>query len=64
MDGLLWLQINETNLSSSCPSNVTDPQTSGWVFVVFGECVVNLRQWFAFWIGLSSILFWLVAQVP
>ncbi len=64
MDGLQWLQVNATNLSSSCPNNVTDPQNSGWVFVVFGECIVNLRQWFAFWIGLSSILFWLVAQVP
>ena len=47
-----------------CPANITDPLHSGWVYHVFGECVYNLRQYFAFFFGMSSIVFWLFAQVP
>ena len=37
---------------------------SKWIYLYFGECVVNLRQYFAFFIGLSSIAFWICAQWP
>ena len=60
------VDINSSNLTEAehCPRNLTDPFHSGWVYLVFGECIINVRRWFAFWIGLSSILCWLIAQVP
>jgi len=35
-----------------------------WIYDYFGECVRGIRSGLSFWIGLSSILFWLFAQFP
>eukprot|EP00761_Pharyngomonas_kirbyi_P008399 gb/GECH01008410.1/.p1 GENE.gb/GECH01008410.1/~~gb/GECH01008410.1/.p1 ORF type:complete len:364 (+),score=80.21 gb/GECH01008410.1/:1-1092(+) len=35
-----------------------------WIATIFGECVYTPREKASFYIGLSSILCWLVAQVP
>ena len=64
-----WLSMETLmNLTNStavkCPPNATAAMHSAWIFHAFGECVENLRQYFAFFIGLSSIVFWLLAQAP
>jgi uncharacterized protein with PQ loop repeat len=35
-----------------------------WIHKYFGECIKTDTQMVAFFIGLSSICFWLVAQAP
>jgi len=35
-----------------------------WIYDYFGECVRGIRSGLSFWIGLSSIMFWLFAQFP
>ena len=35
-----------------------------WIYDVFGECVYNSRQEAGFFIGLSSTLIWMYAQIP
>jgi hypothetical protein len=50
--------------ATECPPELTAAMHSAWVFKYFGECVMNVRQWFAFVIGMLSIACWLVAQVP
>ena len=47
-----------------CPPDLAAAMHSAWVFKYFGECVTNVRQWFAFVIGMLSIVCWLFAQVP
>lgn len=67
-----WNLMLSTNTSWSivadnateCPPELTAGMHSAWVFVYFKECVTNVRQWFAFVIGMLSIACWLVAQVP
>lgn len=34
-----------------------------WIHDYFGECVTSTQQMIAFYIGLSSMIFWLFAQV-
>ncbi len=50
--------------NESCSENITGPLGSWWVHEAFGQCIGNVRQWFAFWIGLSSILCWMMALIP
>ena len=47
-----------------CVPHLMAAMHSHWVYEHLGECVMNVRQWFAFIIGMLSIAFWLVAQVP
>ena len=47
-----------------CPPDLNAAMHSAWVFKYFRECVMNVRQWFAFVIGMLSIVSWLFAQVP
>lgn len=35
-----------------------------WIEVWFGDCIYSTWEMIAFYIGLSSLMFWLVAQVP
>ena len=61
-----WSNLtNDTNTSSSgssCPG--AEKLRAEWVNKAFGECVDTPLKYFAFFIGLSSILCWLVAQAP
>ena len=51
--------------ATECPPELTAAMHSAWVFKYsVKECVTNVRQWFAFVIGMLSIVCWLVAQVP
>jgi hypothetical protein len=64
-----WMNLtngsNSTNGSSSvssCPGAAK--LRADWVNTAFGECVDTPLKYVAFFIGLSSILCWLVAQAP
>ena len=57
------VSVNWTN-DTQCPPELAAAMHSEWVYKYFGECVMNLRQWFAFIVGMLSIACWLVAQVP
>ena len=57
-----WTMIVDN--ATECPPELTAAMHSDWVYKYFGECVMNVRQWFAFIIGMLSIVCWLVAQVP
>lgn len=35
-----------------------------WIYKYFGECITSTQQMLAFYVGLASILCWLVAQGP
>lgn len=65
-----WLEdLDMSNLSNasnytSCPHEVTHHWHSTWVNSIFGQCITNIREWFSFIIGLTSILCWLCAQAP
>eukprot|EP01134_Creolimax_fragrantissima_P004079 CFRG4079T1 len=52
------MDSNLDGIPASCPDG---PQ---WIFAYFGECVVGWQHTLAFYIGLSSIGFWLFAQAP
>ncbi len=54
-----------SGLLSDCNDNLTHGNLHAqYVNRIFGQCIYNLRQYFAFYIGLSSILCWLLAQAP
>ena len=53
---------NDTHNASSCPG--ADKLDAQWVNKAFGECVDTPLKYVAFFIGLSSIVCWLVAQAP
>ena len=61
---LMYAFVDGSNTSDTvhCPSVLTEAMHSAWIFKYFGECVLNMRQWFAFIIGMLSIACWLVAQ--
>ena len=63
---LMYTNVDASNHTSMvyCPPDLTAAMHSAWIYKYFGECVMNVRQWFAFVIGMLSIAFWLVAQVP
>ena len=46
-------------MSSDCPPNRIE-----WIYAAFGECVVTARDQASFWIGLSSTVIWMYAQIP
>ena len=54
---------NPVNASPSCVCNTTEPYPE-WIAVAFRECVITQRDYFAFWVGLSSLAFWIFAQAP
>ena len=56
----------DTNLSSSseCNINATISLHSLWIYQLFGDCVVELKQYFAFVIGVTSILLWICVLWP
>jgi uncharacterized protein with PQ loop repeat len=66
MEFVSWLELangsNHTGKNSSCPGAAK--LHAEWVQVAFGECVDTPLKYVAFFIGLSSILCWLVAQAP
>jgi hypothetical protein len=53
-----------SNDSEDCDINATLAIHSHWIYVSFGDCVVNSRQYLSFFIGLLSILSWICAQLP
>lgn len=55
--------VNLSNLTSGCPRDETNALHSTWALNM-GQCILTPRQYAAFIIGLSSIMFWLVAQAP
>ena len=57
---------NSTNGSSSSVSSCPGAAKlrADWVNTAFGECIDTPLKYVAFFIGLSSILCWLVAQAP
>lgn len=58
-----WAFDNGTNTTNaSCPG--AEKLDAQWVHKAFGECVDTPLKYVAFFIGLSSILCWLVAQAP
>ena len=54
-----WMLIIDN--ATQCPPELTATMHSAWVYKYFGECVLNMRQWFAFVISMLSIACW---QVP
>lgn len=52
----------DSNSTGSCPG--TAKMHSEWVLKVFGQCIETPLQYVAFFIGLSSIVCWLLAQAP
>ena len=50
--------------SVDCDFNATVMLHSHWMYEVFGDCVVNVRQYIAFLVGLVSLLLEIVAQLP
>ena len=55
---------DNTNISSDCDVNATLALHSQWIYEYFGDCVVEVKQYIAFGIGMLSILFWIFAQFP
>jgi uncharacterized protein with PQ loop repeat len=47
----------------SCVCNTTEPYPE-WIAVTFRECVITERDSISFWIGFSSLGFWIFAQAP
>ncbi|WIA31852.1 hypothetical protein OEZ86_002717 [Tetradesmus obliquus] len=41
-----------------------DPGANAFIEKYFADCVYNLRDYIGFCLGITAILFWLVAQVP
>lgn len=59
---MLYPRRNSTRFEPS-----TSPQqkpTHQWISHVFQECIYSLKEKASFYVGLSSIFLWLVAQVP
>ncbi len=50
--------------TGDCDLNATIALHSHWIYISFGDCVVNVRQYIAVAIGILSILCWLVALIP
>ena len=61
MEKLFGMAINS---SSDCDLNATLALHSRWIYEHFGDCVVEVRQYFAFIIGLLSLVCWIIAQFP
>lgn len=58
------LVLSNSSVPEDCDINVTLALHSHWIYVSFGNCVVNVRQYLSFFIGLLSIFSWLCAQLP
>ena len=53
------------NMDSNCkPLNAQGQAFIPWIHRVFGDCVYSAQDQVSFYIGMSSILFWLCAQAP
>ena len=53
-----------SNNSGDCDLNATMALHSTWIYKSFGDCVVEVRQYIAFLVGLLSLVFWIFAQFP
>jgi len=59
-----------TQPSSSSASTYEDPEQphhqncTEWISNVFGDCVTNRLEMSGFWMGIVSIMFWILAQFP
>ncbi|KAJ6226569.1 lysosomal amino acid transporter 1 [Anaeramoeba flamelloides] len=51
-------------LFSCSPVIKNGHEYSHWINKVFSDCIWSVKDYFSFFIGLSSILCWLVAQLP
>lgn len=61
----LWAPVDDNgtgNVTEYCPPTLNN-SGARWI-VPLGQCVTNARLYVAFIIGISSILFWFVAQAP
>ena len=59
--------INNSTLGWNCsglPFEKDGFNYTPWMLDVFGECIRTPSEQASFWIGLSSILFWLFANMP
>ena len=54
----------QTNSSNDCDVNATIALHSQWIYEYFGDCVVEMRQYFAFSVGILSIVCWIFALFP
>ena len=50
--------LNSSWTGEECDVNST------WIFMSFGDCVINARQYVSFSVGLISLLSWMCAQIP
>ena len=51
------------SVRAACVCNTTEPYPE-WIAVTFRECVITERDSISFWIGFSSLIFWIFAQAP
>ena len=51
-------------VSGDCDLNATMALHSTWIYEAFGDCVVEVRQYIAFLVGLISLVCWIFAQFP
>jgi len=49
---------------SDCSIELAARIRAEWTYQYFGQCVINQRQYVAFFIGLSSTFFGIIAQWP
>ena len=59
-----WLGSGNGTDSNSTGGCQTSKMHSEWVLKVFDQCIETPLQYIAFFIGLSSIVCWLLAQAP
>lgn len=70
METLEWWAFDDGSAggSGSSSNNASCPGAAKlraeWVNKAFGECVDTPLKYVAFFVGLSSILCWLIAQAP
>lgn len=64
MEDLYWNLSDAATSTSGCDVNATLALHSHWILMVFGDCVMNLRQYISFVIGLLSLVCWIFAQFP
>lgn len=58
------MELLSNSSREDCDLNATAELHSRWIYDSFGDCVVNIRQYFAFAVGLISIICWIFAQFP
>ncbi len=60
-----FTSMNLSRMLTDCNDNLTKGDLNAeFVYKIFGQCIYNPRQYAAFYIGMSSILCWLLATAP